>query len=63
MLRARAAAEISQIRKVKQELAQRVAIILLQVEEPVGIERLSLLGRDRGASTPHRVAPPFKKRP
>ena len=63
VLRARAAAEVSQIRKVKQGLAQRVAIIPFQVEEPVGIERLSLLGNYRGASTPHRVAPVFRKRP
>ena len=54
VLRARASAEVSQIRKVKQELARRVALIPFQLEEPVGIERLSALGNYRGSSTPHR---------
>ena len=49
MLRARASAEVSQIRKVKQGLARRVALIPFQVEEPVGIERLSALGNYRGS--------------
>ncbi len=48
VLRARAAAEIEQIRKVK-ELARRVALIPFQAEEPVGVDRLSALsvGPDR----------------
>jgi arsenite-transporting ATPase len=43
VLRARAAAEIAQIRKVKELLAKRVALIPFQAEEPVGVERLSSL--------------------
>jgi arsenite-transporting ATPase len=43
VLRARAAAEIAQIRKVKELLAKRVALIPFQAEEPVGIERLNSL--------------------
>ena len=43
VLRARAAAEIPQIRKVKELLAKRVALIPFQAEEPVGVERLNSL--------------------
>ena len=43
VLRARAAAEIPQIRKVKELLARRVALIPFQAEEPVGVERLNSL--------------------
>jgi arsenite-transporting ATPase len=43
ILRARAAAEIAQIMKVKEQLAQRLALIPFQPEEPVGIERLTAL--------------------
>ena len=43
VLRARAAAEIAQIRKVKELLAKRVALIPFQAEEPVGVERLNSL--------------------
>ena len=43
VLRARAAAEIPQIRKVRELLAKRVALIPFQAEEPVGVERLSSL--------------------
>jgi hypothetical protein len=43
VLRARAIAEIAQIRKVKEQLAKRVALIPFQAEEPVGIERLTAL--------------------
>jgi arsenite-transporting ATPase len=43
VLRARAAAEIPQIRKVKELLALRVALITFQAEEPVGVERLNSL--------------------
>ena len=43
ILRARAAAEIPQIHKVKELLAQRVALIPFQAEEPVGVERLNSL--------------------
>ena len=51
VLRARAAAEIPQIRKVKELLARRVALIPFQAEEPVGVERLnSLAVRHGGAS-------------
>ena len=40
LLRARAAAEIPQIAKSRELLAQRVALIPFQAEEPVGVERL-----------------------
>jgi arsenite/tail-anchored protein-transporting ATPase len=40
VLRARAAAEIPQIRKVKELLAKRVVLIPFQAEEPVGVGRL-----------------------
>jgi arsenite-transporting ATPase len=43
VLRARAAAEIPLIRKVKEQLAERVALIPFQAEEPVGIKRLNSL--------------------
>jgi arsenite-transporting ATPase len=43
VLRARAAAEIPQIRKVKELLAKRVALIPFQAEEPIGTERLNAL--------------------
>jgi arsenite-transporting ATPase len=43
VLRARAAAEIAQIQKVKGRLAKRVALIPFQAEEPVGVERLNSL--------------------
>lgn len=42
VLRARAAAEIEQIRKVG-DLAKRVALIPFQAEEPVGVSRLAAL--------------------
>jgi arsenite-transporting ATPase len=45
ILRARAAAEIAQIAKVKEQLARRVALIPFQSEEPVGIQRLTQLAR------------------
>lgn len=54
VLRARAAAEISLIRKVKEQLAERVALIPFQAEEPVGVERLSSLAPTvRLAATPN----------
>ena len=43
VLQARAAAEIPQIRKIKEQLAKRVALIPFQAEEPVGVERLNSL--------------------
>ena len=43
VLRARAAAELPQILKVKELLAQRVVLIPFQAEEPVGVERLNSL--------------------
>ena len=43
VLQARAAAEIPQIRKVKELLAKRVVLIPFQAEEPVGVERLNSL--------------------
>jgi arsenite-transporting ATPase len=43
VLRTRAAAEIPLIRKVKEQLAQRVVLIPFQAEEPVGAERLNSL--------------------
>lgn len=43
ILRDRAAAEIPQIRKVKEFLAKRVVLIPFQAEEPVGVERLNSL--------------------
>ena len=47
ILKARAAAEIAQIGKVKQELARRVALIPFQVEEPVGTDKLGALAAPR----------------
>lgn len=49
VLRARAAAEITQIAKVKEQLARRVALIPFQSEEPVGIERLMALASRTGS--------------
>jgi len=43
LLKIRAGHEVTQIKKVQQELATRLALIPLQNEEPVGIKRLSLL--------------------
>ena len=43
VLRARAAAEVPQIRKVKELFAKRVALIPFQAEEPVGADRLNFL--------------------
>lgn len=40
ILRARAAAEVAQIKRVRDELAKRVVLIPFQSEEPVGTERL-----------------------
>ena len=54
VLRARAAAEIPQIRKVKELLAKRVVLIPFQAEEPVGVERLNSLAAgvaEHGAAT------------
>jgi arsenite-transporting ATPase len=45
ILRARAEAELAQIAKVREQLAQRVALIPFQAEEPVGIERLTALAQ------------------
>ena len=56
ILRARAAAEISQIRKVKEQLAKRVVLIPFQAEEPVGVERLNSLAAgeaEHGAASGH----------
>ena len=49
VLRARAAAEIPQIRKVKELLAKRVVLVPFQAEEPVGVERLSSLAAGAAA--------------
>lgn len=46
ILRARAAAEIDQIMKVKDQLARRVALIPFQVEEPAGVERFAALASE-----------------
>ena len=43
LLRSRAAAEVSQIAKVKETLARRVALVPFQAEEPVGATRLLAL--------------------
>ena len=43
ILRARAAAEIKQIKMVMEQHARRVALIPFQVDEPVGVERLAAL--------------------
>ncbi len=43
LLRCRAAAEVQQIAKVKKSLAQRVALVPFQAEEPVGATRLMAL--------------------
>jgi arsenite-transporting ATPase len=47
VLRARATAEIFQIKKVNEQLARRVALIPFQSEEPVGVERLTALSGGR----------------
>ena len=46
VLRARALAEVPQIRKVKELFAKRVALIPFQAEEPVGVDRLNFLAAD-----------------
>jgi arsenite-transporting ATPase len=43
VLRARAAAEVALIAKVKDKLSHRTALIAFQIEEPAGIERLAAL--------------------
>ncbi len=43
VLQARAAAEILQIRKIKDELARRTVLVPFQAEEPVGVDRLHAL--------------------
>jgi len=43
LLRSRAAAEVSQVAKVIEALARRVALVPFQAEEPVGAERLLAL--------------------
>ncbi|MGC9271495.1 arsenical pump-driving ATPase [Acidiphilium sp.] len=43
LLRQRAASEFSQIDKVREGLAKRLAVVPMQAEEPVGIERLQAL--------------------
>ncbi len=43
LLRCRAAAEIPQITKVKERLAERLALVPFQAEEPVGAARLTAL--------------------
>ena len=49
LLRCRAAAEVQQIVKVKETLAQRVALVPFQAEEPVGTTRL--MGLTDGGSS------------
>lgn len=49
ILKARAAAEIDQILKVKDQLARRMALIPFQSEEPAGIERLATLAERRSS--------------
>ena len=56
VLKARAAAEIPQIRKVKEQLAKRVVLIPFQAEEPVGVERLNSLA---AGVAEHRAASDF----
>ncbi len=48
LLRARALSEVPLIRRVKDRLAQRAALIPFQATEPVGIERLHALAADAG---------------
>ena len=43
VLRARAAAEIPIMHRVKEQLAKRVALVPFQAEEPVGVARLAAL--------------------
>ena len=50
LLRCRAASEITQINKVRAELARRVALVPFQADEPVGAARLRALTND--GSTP-----------
>ena len=52
LLRCRAAAEVQQIAKVKETLAQRVALVPFQAEEPVGAARLVALTNGNLAASP-----------
>ena len=64
LLRCRAATEVQQIAKVKENLAQRVALVPFQAEEPVGATRLMALtkggraGADRQQVSKGRQALP-----
>lgn len=55
LLRLRAANELAQIDAVATRHAQRWAIVPLQAEEPVGVERLLQLGRHAGTSLPESI--------
>jgi arsenite-transporting ATPase len=61
LLKARAAAEIREIRKVKEQLAQRVALVPFQIAEPVGIERLTALASFPDGHSPERPARPVSR--
>ncbi len=52
VLRARAAAEIPLIHKVKEQLARRVALIPFQAEEPIGLDRLNALANSTASRRP-----------
>ncbi len=58
LLRSRAAAELPQITKVKDNLAQRVVLVPFQAEEPVGADLLLALVEQRPVLKPARAVFP-----
>jgi arsenite-transporting ATPase len=57
LLRSRAAAELPQIAKVKENLAQRVALVPFQAQEPIGAERLLALTNESPAIRARQQTP------
>ena len=57
LLRSRAAAEFPQIAKAKENLAQRVALVPFQVQEPIGAERLLALTNEGPATRARHQTP------
>ena len=55
LLRRRAAAEIAQIEKVRNDYADRIAVVPLLATEPVGIPALTALA---GSRSPEPASPP-----
>ena len=62
LLRSRAAAEVQQITKVRNSLAQRVALVPFQAEEPVGATLLMALTKG-GSATSARLGTSEEHRP